>query len=144
MRRVLTPHWSIEVDESFTARVVDGDLKMVSEGPPMRTVVVSVLVPPASIPPFEVLAKAGAAPDDVTVLDTVGHGGDDEARIGHWCREDSGDGTGVQYSLYASTARRGQLVQIVFVSDDADDKEWALGCWESLKFQVEPHPESVG
>lgn len=142
MRRILTPHWSIDVDESFEARVVDGDLKMVSAGPPMRTVLVSVLVPPASLAPYEVLSKAGAAPDGVEVLDTIGRGDDDEARLGHWCAEETMNGGGTQYSLYCSTARRGQLVRITFVSDVADDKVWAVGCWDSLEFQVTPHPET--
>ncbi|GAB3561186.1 hypothetical protein [Spelaeicoccus albus] len=142
MRRVLTPHWSIDLDESFESRVVDGDLKMVSAGPPMRTVLVSVLVPPASLAPFEVLSQAGAAPDGVEVLERIGGGDDDEARLGHWCAEEAMDGSATQYSLYCSTARRGQLVRITFVSDVAADKSWALDSWNSLEFQVTPHPET--
>src|SRR4051812_1421654 len=49
-RRDVPADWSIELDDSFQGRVVDGSLQFVSAGPPMRTVWLAVWSPPVTEP----------------------------------------------------------------------------------------------
>ena len=59
-RRGLTKEWSIELDRSFQGRVVDGDLQLLSVGPPVRTIWIAVWSPPVSQPVEKTLADIEA------------------------------------------------------------------------------------
>jgi hypothetical protein len=141
-RRPLSPFWSLEIDESFVSQVVEGDLQMVSPGPPVRTVWAALFAPPLQMSPAEILGEAGEYPPTAEV-ETFQHETDEELRLAHWYQEEA-DGRGVRpWALYGYAARRGELVTLSFLSDSEADKRWALKAWDSLRFQPEAHPESL-
>ena len=140
MRRGLTRTWSIDLDESFQARVVDGSLQLVSPGPPRCTIWVNVWNPPEDETPDQVLAPiledAHPHPDQQfqeTGADAA------EIRFASWYPEDV-EGT-TQWGLYAYTIRPGSYVQAAFLCDTADELDWALAAWRSLRF-TPPDPEA--
>ncbi|WGW13864.1 hypothetical protein LWF01_09045 [Saxibacter everestensis] len=140
-RRPLTPHWSVELGEEFESRVLDGDLQLVSAGPPVRTVWASVYAPPLEMPLTEILSEARDYPEQLGGgVEVIESASEDELRLAHWYGEEI-DGR-LQHSLFTYTARRGELVSLTFISDSADDKQWALDTWATLEFQRDPHPES--
>jgi len=130
VRRELTTGWSVEVDESFASRVVDGDLQMVSAGPPVRTIWVATWYPPEEESPEQILAA---------VIDDPPLGGErlDERSadgqvlgVAYWHREDQDDRE--TWTLSSHTARRGSYVQLTCYCDDPSDHDWAVGVWRSL------------
>jgi hypothetical protein len=131
VRRELTSGWSVEVDESFASRVVDGDLQMVSAGPPVRTIWVAMWTPPEEERPEDVLANvtADGEPPGAERLD---HRSEDGATVGmaFWYREDQ-DGRET-WTLSTYTARRGSYLQLTCSCDDPSDHDWAVGVWRSL------------
>ncbi|MDR1998865.1 MAG: hypothetical protein LBQ06_02840 [Frankiaceae bacterium] len=136
-RRDVTADWSIELDDSFQGRAVDGTLQFVSAGPPMRTVWLAAWSPPmtesaeANIAWAKKTAASGAAPGQgEREFDEPG-ADSGEARYARWCKE-APDGQ-PRWALNAYTARRGDLVQGAFLSDSPEDLAWALTAWRSLR-----------
>ena len=134
MRRRMTGEWSIDLDESFRGRVVDGDLQFVSLGPPKRSIWVAVWSPPESESPDTVLAgiREDVNPSPLERFEEPG-AGPGERRYASWYPERTEDGE--QWGLYGYTVRRGSYVQIVLLGGSADDREWALATWRSLRFE---------
>ncbi len=131
VRRRLTDEWSIDLDESFAARVVDGDMQLVSAGPPVRTVWLAIWSPPPEMPLQEVAhtVRAEQRSDPVERFD---ESSGDEVRLASWHCENV-DGR-VQWGLYGYTIRQGTYVQSAFIGDDAAERQWALDAWRSLRF----------
>lgn len=139
-RRGITQHWSVELDEDFADRVVEGDLQFVSPGPPPRTVWIALFSPDGEDPAQVVAEIERNAPEETEQV--FREGGPDrdaqdqgERRLAVWLAEDI-DGHR-QHALYAYVARPDQLLQAAFISDDAADLHWALAAWRSLRFSVE-------
>lgn len=132
-RRGLTSEWSIELDDSFANRVVDGSLQMLSVGPPVRTVWMDVWSLPLDVSPMEFLAdiRQDAHPHPAQRFEEEG-AEPGELRYASWYRE--AEGERVQWGLYAYTVRAGSYVQAAFLADEAD-LQWALGAWRSLRHQ---------
>lgn len=132
-RRGLTKEWSIELDRSFQGRVLDGDLQLLSVGPPMRTIWIAVWSPPVSQPVAKTLAdiEADAHPSPRRHFSEVGADGI-ERRLGSWYPE-SVEGR-IQWGLYGYTVRPGSYVQAAFLTDDESDLDWALEAWRSLRW----------
>jgi len=133
MRRQLTEDWSIELDEEYASRVVDGNLQLAAPSRP-RTIRIAVWSPPETEEPKALLewTKQEARPDPEWFTEEQG-AGTDELRYASWYAESGERGT--QYSLYGYTVRRGSVVQGAFISDAPDDREWALETWRSLRHQ---------
>jgi hypothetical protein len=132
-RRRLTQEWSIELDPSFVGRVVDGDLQLVSPGPPVRTIWIAVWSPPLSQPVDETLAEIAAdAHPNPTQSFTEAGVEDDERRYGSWYPE-TVDGR-TQWGFYGYTVRPGSYVQAAFITDEGTDLPWALQTWRSLRW----------
>lgn len=136
-RRDVTADWSVELDDSFQGRVVDGSLQFVSVGPPVRTVWLAVWSPPSSEPAEANIAwakktAAASGVEDSGMQEFEEPGADaDELRYARWYHE-TVDGR-PRWALHAYTARRGDLVQAAFLSDSPDDRDWALSSWRSLR-----------
>jgi hypothetical protein len=133
-RRGLTRNWSIDLDESFKGRVKDGDLQLVSPGPPVRTIWVAVWSPPPDQSPDatieNILRHAHPAPRQR--FQEAG-ADQDELRYASWYDETVGERH--QWGLYAYTVRRGTYVQAAFLVDEPADLDWALAAWRSLRFE---------
>jgi len=107
-RRGLTKEWSIELDPSFQGRVVDGDLQLVSLGPPIRTIWIAVWSPPVSQPVDRTLAGIAQDINPRPVQRFAEAGADDsERRLAGWYPE-AVDGR-TQWGLHAYTVRRGPM-----------------------------------
>ena len=131
--RGLTREWSIELDPSFKSRVVDGDLQLVSPGPPARTIWIAVWSPPETQSIEKTIADIEADANPHPVQQFIEPGADaDEQRFGSWYSETVGDR--VQWGLYAYTVRRGSYVQAAFIGDEENDLAWALEAWRSLRW----------
>ncbi|MDQ1672781.1 MAG: hypothetical protein QOC98_1343 [Frankiaceae bacterium] len=136
-RRTLSEHWSIDLDDSFTGQVVDGDLQLVSPGPPPRTVLLALWYPPSERSPEELMAwvLAEVNPDPVERFQESDD--PDELRYASWYPE-TVDGQ-TQYALYGYVVRRGSYVQAAFFADDAAQRDWALATWRSLHYSPPQH-----
>ncbi|MDQ1636330.1 MAG: hypothetical protein QOJ32_3139 [Frankiaceae bacterium] len=136
-RRTLSEHWSIDLDDSFTGQVVDGDLQLVSPGPPPRTVLLALWYPPPERSPEELMAwvLAEVNPDPVERFQESDD--PDELRYASWYPE-TVDGQ-TQYALYGYVVRRGSYVQAAFFADDAAQRDWALATWRSLQYSPPQH-----
>ncbi len=133
MRRQMTTDWSIDLDSSYSGRIVDGNLEFVSAGPPRRSVWVSVWNPPETVSPDDILAgiREGMNPEPVERFEE--HGAEqDELRLASWYSEPAERGE--QWGLYGYTVRRGSYVQIALLADSPHDRDWALATWRSLRF----------
>lgn len=132
-RRNLSEQWSIDLDESFRGRVVDGDLQLVSPGPPVRTIWLAIWYPDLDQGPETLLGRvlAEVNPNPLEKFEEVGTD-DGELRYASWYPE-TVDGRR-QWSLYGYVVRRGSYVQSAFFCDRAEDKQWALDTWRSLRF----------
>jgi len=134
-RRGLTKEWSIELDPSFQGRVVDGDLQLVSLGPPIRTIWIAVWSPPVSQPVDRTLAGIAQDINPRPVQRFAEAGADDsERRLAGWYPE-AVDGR-TQWGLYAYTVRPGSYVQAAFITDVEADLAWALTAWRSLRWSA--------
>jgi hypothetical protein len=131
--RELTEDWSIDVDDSFRGRVVDGDLQLVSLGPPLRTVWITVWAPPPGTVEDVLAGIARSAHPDPVERFEERSSDDAEVRIASWYPEPTADG-GAQWGLYAYTVRDGSYVQSAFLTDHEADRDWALKTWRSLTF----------
>ncbi|KAF1808008.1 hypothetical protein P152DRAFT_257992 [Eremomyces bilateralis CBS 781.70] len=131
-RRPLTPEWSIELDDSFVARVIDGELRMLSMGPPVRTIWFIVWCTPEE-PHTDTLNRImdNAHPSPKERFIEVG-ADEDEVRYGSWYPSTvSGHH---QWGLYGYTMRHGSYVQAAFLTDEESDRDWALAAWRSLRY----------
>ncbi len=142
-RRNLSEQWSIELDDSFRGQVVDGDLELVSPGPPRRTVLLALWYPPPERSPQELMAwvLAEVNPDPLERFQEGPRPEDpdpdpDELRYGSWYPETIDGRT--QYALYGYVVRRGSYVQAAFFVDDASERDWALTTWRSLRYTPAP------
>jgi len=132
-RRRLTADWSIELDTTFQGRVVDGDLQLVSVGPPVRTIWLGVWSPPLTDPVEQTLAViAGDAHPRPTQRFVEAGSDPNEQRFASWYPEDV-DGRR-QWGLYGYTVRPGTYVQAAFLIDGEEDLPWALSAWRSLRY----------
>jgi hypothetical protein len=140
-RRQLTKAWSVELDDGFDSRRVDGDLQLLHRGPPVRTIWVAVWGPPADLDPRDVLQKIleDVHPDPVERFREASDDGE-EVRYASWYPERSDRGT--QWSLYAYTVRRGSYIQLACLVDDGDEggRDWALRTWRSLGYAPPDQP----
>jgi hypothetical protein len=135
VRRALSEQWSIELDESFRGQVVNGDLQLVSTGPPPRTIWLALWYPPAEHGPEKLLewVLAEVNPDPLERFEEIGTD-EDELRYASWYPEE-GDGAR-RWALYGYVVRRGSYVQSAFFVDDPSEREWALTTWRSLRFRA--------
>ena len=135
-RRNLSDRWSIELDDSFTGQVVDGDLELVSPGPPPRTILLAIWYPPVERSPEELMAwvLAEVNPDPLERFTETDQA--DELRYGSWYPE-TVDGR-TQWALYGYVVRRGSYVQAAFFVDGPAERDWALATWRSLRFAPAP------
>lgn len=134
VRRRLTHEWSIDVDDSFRAHVVDEDLQLVSPGPPVRTVWIAVWSPPPTRSPDDILDDILHDVHPSPQLRFREDGADtDELRYASWYPET--DEGREQWGLYAYTVRPGVYVQTALLTDDPADLDWALTTWRSLRFR---------
>jgi hypothetical protein len=138
-RRNLSEQWSIDLDASFRGTVVDGDLQLVSPGPPPRTIWLAIWYPGAEHGPETLMdwVKAEVNPRPVARFEEAGTD-DGELRYASWYPEDMTDAGGRrrrQWALYGYVVRRGSYVQAAFFSDLEADQAWALETWRSLRFQ---------
>lgn len=134
-RRGLTKEWSIELDPSFQGRVVEGDLQLLSLGPPIRTIWIAVWNPPVSQPVDQTLADIVADVNPNPTRRFQESGADaSERRYASWYPELQ-DGR-KQWGLYAYTVRPGSYVQAAFLSDVEADLDWALRAWRSLRWNA--------
>ena len=132
-RRNLSEQWSIDLDDTFRGQVVDGDLQLVSPGPPPRTIWLAIWYPGPEHGP-ETLREwvlAEVNPNPVERFDEPGSDAG-ELRYASWYPEDV-DGRR-QWSLYGYVMRRGSYVQAAFFSALEADRDWALTTWRSLRF----------
>lgn len=133
-RRNLTAEWSIDLEESFEGRVVDGDLQLVSGGMPPRTLWVAIWNPPPELPVEEVLQTLAGDlnPDPVERFEEPGSA-PQERRLASWYPEEV-EGR-PQWGLYGYTVRPGCYVQLAVLVDSPEDRDWALTAWRSLRYQ---------
>jgi hypothetical protein len=137
-RRKLSEQWSLDLDESFTGRLVDGDLQLFSPGPPARTIWLAIWYPGPEHGPETLMqwVLAEVNPEPVERFEEIGHGEDgldeNELRYASWY-PDEVDGRR-QWALYGYVVRRGSYVQSAFFSETPEDKDWALRTWRSLRF----------
>jgi hypothetical protein len=138
-RRNLSEQWSIDLDESFAGQVVDGDLQLVSPGPPVRTVWLALWYPPPEHGPEKLLewVLAEVNPNPTKRFDEGG-ADNDELRYASWYPEEI-EGR-AQWALYGYVVRRGSYVQAAFFSEREEDLDWALGTWRSLRFRAPAGP----
>lgn len=131
-RTELTTEWSIEVDDSFASRVVEDDLQMVSQGPPIRTIWAATYSPPKKQGAKELIAlvKEEAPSDPMETFEETG-AESSELRFASWVHE-TVEGR-AQWGLYAYTARRGAVAQLALISEAESDLDWALETWRSLR-----------
>lgn len=132
MARVqLTDTWSIELDDSFAARLVDNDLQFVSAGPPPRSVWLAIWSPPEELDADEVVAmiRADLHPEPVASFDEVGD--DDRPRLASWYPETVEGRT--HWGLYGYSLGDGAFVQSAFLVPDDTHLPWALEAWRSLR-----------
>jgi hypothetical protein len=134
-RRNLSDQWSIDLDDSFRGTVVDGDLQLVSPGPPPRTILLALWYPPAERSPEELMAwvLAEVNPDPLERFQETDN--PDELRYGSWYPETI-DGV-TQWAFYGYVVRRGSYVQAAFFVDDATERDWALATWRSLRYSAD-------
>jgi hypothetical protein len=134
-RRNLSEQWSIDLDESFTGQVVNGDLQLVSPGPPPRSILLAIWYPPAEHGPEKLLewVLAEVNPNPTERFEEIGTD-EGELRYASWYPEDV-DG-GRRWALYGYVVRRGSYVQSAFFSPRAEDRDWALDTWRSLRFSA--------
>ncbi|HSP36627.1 MAG TPA: hypothetical protein VLR26_02615 [Frankiaceae bacterium] len=132
-RRKLSDQWSVELDDTFTGRLVDGDLQLVSPGPPVRTIWLALWYPPIEHDPEKLLdwVLAEVNPNPVERFEEVG-ADEGELRYASWYPEEV-DGR-AQWALYGYVVRRGFYVQAAFFCDRPEDKDWAVATWRSLRF----------
>jgi hypothetical protein len=128
-RRRLTEHWSIDLDDSFASRVVEGELQLVSPGPPVRTIWLGVWdTSDESLPDTIRRIRESQHADPLERFEEAGADAD-EKRIASWYPEED------HHGLYAYTVRPGSCVQASFLVDDPADKDWALSAWRSLRYE---------
>lgn len=153
-RRTLSGQWSIDLDGTFAGEVVDGDLRLVSPGPPLRTILLAIWYPPPERSPEELMSwvlaevnpdplerfqESGPDPDDPNPDDPNPDDPDpDELRYASWYPE-TVDGR-TQWALYGYAVRRGSYVQAAFFADDAAERDWALETWRSLRHDPSGNP----
>ena len=136
-RRTLSEQWSIDLDDSFSGSVVDGDLQLVSPGPPPRTIWLAIWYPGAEHGPEKLMewVKAEVNPKPVARFEEIGTDAG-ELRYASWYPEDVPEEAGRrQWALYGYVVRRGSYVQAAFFSDLESDQAWALETWRSLRFR---------
>jgi hypothetical protein len=138
-RRSLSEQWSVDLDDSFSGRVVDGDLQLVSPGPPPRTIWLAIWYPPPEHTPATLLewVLSEVNPNPAERFEEAGTD-EDELRYASWYSEEV-DGHR-QWALYCYVVRRGSYVQAAFFSDLAEDQAWALATWRSLRFTATGSP----
>jgi hypothetical protein len=135
--RDITIEWSMSLEAAFQGRLVDGDLQFVELGPPVRTVWISVWDMPAEPGPENtpeaVLAefRGGASPAALQTFDEPG-ADVSERRFATWYPEYV-EGR-LQWSLYGYTVRPEGWVQSAFYGESADELDWALQTWRSLRY----------
>jgi hypothetical protein len=131
-RQRMTAEWSIEVPIGFQRRAVDGTLRLVNPGPPVRTIWIDIWNPPPDVDEEQMLAEFRSAPrpPDAVTYDEAG-AEPSEHRLGSWYRE-LVEGR-EQWSLYAYTIRPSAYVQGAFIGSD-NDPDWTLRAWRSLDY----------
>lgn len=138
-RRNLSEQWSIDLDESFSGRVVDGDMQLVSPGPPTRTIWLALWYPPPEHGPETLMqwVLAEVNPDPEERFEEIGwdvNGPDEgELRYASWY-PDEVDGR-KRWALYGYIVRRGSYVQSAFFVDEPSQRDWALATWRSLLYR---------
>jgi hypothetical protein len=139
-RRALSEQWSIDLDDSFSGQVVDGDLRLVSPGPPTRTIWLAIWYPPPEHGPETLLTwvLAEVNPTPLERFEEVGLDAG-ELRYASWYPEEV-DGR-QQWALYGYVMRRGSYVQAALFSEVQADRDWALATWRSLRHAA-PEPGS--
>jgi hypothetical protein len=125
----LTDTWSIDLDESFAARLVDNDLQFVSAGPPPRSVWLAIWSPPEELSTAEVveMIRADLHPAPVASFDELG---DQWPRLASWYSE-TVDGR-THWGLYGYSLGAGAFVQSAFLVPDETHLPWALEAWRSV------------
>ncbi|SHE92945.1 hypothetical protein [Streptoalloteichus hindustanus] len=129
MRRELGGGWSIDLDGTVVGRVIGANTRFTGFG---RTVWAAVWDLPAVEPPAETLAwlKTGARPHGLRGFEEPGSD-DEELRYASWCRETAAGQD--RYGLYAYTVRPTSYVHTAFLATVADDLDWAVTAWRSLR-----------
>jgi hypothetical protein len=137
-RRRLTNEWSIDLNDSFRGRVVDGDLQLISPGPPARTIWITVWQTAPDLSTAHLLEQILQDVHPNPTWKVREDGADrDELRYASWYPEiDNGR---EQWGLYAYTLRPGSYVQAALLTDKPADPNWALTTWRSLRFQAATH-----
>jgi hypothetical protein len=127
----LSESWSIDIDESFAARIVDNDLQFVSPGPPPRSIWLAIWSPPEQMVEHEVVAmiRGDLHPSPEQSFDEVDERG--RARLATWYPETVDDRT--HWGLYGYTLGDDAFVQSAFLVPDATLLDWALDVWRSLR-----------
>jgi hypothetical protein len=133
-RRNLSEQWSLDLDDSFSGQLVDGDLQLVSPGPPVRTIWLAIWYPPPEHGPETLMTwvLAEVNPDPVERFEEVGTD-EGELRYASWYPEEV-DGAR-RWALYGYVVRQGSYVQAAFFVDDPSERDWALATWRSLRFR---------
>lgn len=130
-RLQLTAAWSIEVDDSFSARQVGDDLQLVSVGPPPRSIWLAIWSPPAEMSIDEVVAmiRGDQHPDPTQSFEETDEA--EQPRLASWYSETVDERT--HWGLYGHTLGAGEFVQSAFLVPDETLLPWALDAWRSLR-----------
>jgi hypothetical protein len=133
-RRNISDDWSLELEDGFTGRVVDGDLQLVHPGPPPRTIWLALWYPSPEHDAETLMSwvLAEVNPDPLERFEEPGTD-EGELRYASWYPEEV-DGHR-QWALYGYVVRRLSYVQAAFFSDRESDRGWALETWRSLRYQ---------
>ncbi len=129
-RLPLIESWSIEIDDTFTARVVGNDLQLVSPGPPPRSAWLAVWSPPEDMDVDAVVAmiRGDMHPDPEQSFEELDDAG--RPRLASWYPETVEGRT--HWGLYGYTLGAEAFVQSAFLVPDPSLLPWALEAWRSL------------
>ncbi|MCP2260670.1 hypothetical protein LX15_004390 [Streptoalloteichus tenebrarius] len=135
MRRELGGGWSIDLDGAVVGRVVGGNTRFTGFG---RTVWTAVWDLPSPETPADALAwiRQAGPPRPLRTFEEPG-ADDEELRYASWCRETENGQE--RFALHAYTLRPTSYVQAAFLVTVADDLDWALTAWRSLRYRPAPH-----
>ncbi len=130
-RLQLSAAWSIDVDDSFSAREVDNDLQLVSAGPPPRSIWLAVWAPPPGMSTEDVVTmiRGDQHPDPAQAFEEADEHG--RPRLASWYAETVEGRT--HWGLYGYTLGAGEFVQSAFLVPDESLLPWALETWRSLQ-----------
>ena len=134
-RRNLSEQWSIDLEDGFAGTVVNGDLQLVHPGPPPRNILLAIWYPGPQHGPETLMewVLAEVNPNPTERFEEIGTD-EGELRYASWYPEDI-DGAR-RWALYGYVVRRGSYVQSAFFSERAEDRDWALSTWRSLRYSA--------